>query len=83
MSHNPEVAGSNPAPATSEVQVRGLIARTAVGPSACLLAVRWRDGTPEHGTLRGGLAWIGIAVGCWRVGGHRELPAAASARHLV
>src|ERR1022692_56521 len=38
----------------------------AVRPSACLLAVRWRDGTPERGTLRGRLAWFGIAVGCWR-----------------
>jgi energy-coupling factor transporter ATP-binding protein EcfA2 len=36
---------------------------TAVGPSACLLAVRWRDGTPERGTLRARLTWIGIAVG--------------------
>jgi hypothetical protein len=33
MSHNPEVVGSNPAPATNqEVQVRGLIVRTAVRP---------------------------------------------------
>lgn len=31
----------------------------------CFLLVRWRDGTPERGTLRGRLAWIGIAVG-WR-----------------
>jgi hypothetical protein len=48
-----------------------------------LLAVRWWDGTPERGTLRGGLAWIGIAAGCWRDVGHRELPAAASVRDLV
>jgi len=34
----------------------------AVRPFACLLAVRWRDGTPEGGTLRGRLARIGISA---------------------
>src|SRR6266702_7699590 len=38
--------------------------QTAVGPFDRLLAVRWRDGTPERGTLRGGSADIGIPSGC-------------------
>ena len=61
--HNPEVVGSNPTPATRRVQVRGLIARMAVGPLDRLLAVRWQDGTPKHGRRRGEAAWNGIAAG--------------------
>src|SRR6266702_5734722 len=37
--------------------------QTAIGPFDRLLAVRWRDGTPERGTLRGRLARIGISAG--------------------
>jgi hypothetical protein len=63
MSHNPEVAGSNPAPAT-KVQVRGLTASVAVRPFGCLSAVRPWDLALGRGMLRGGSAEIGIAGGC-------------------
>jgi hypothetical protein len=44
------------------VQVRGLIARTAVRPFDHPLAVRWRDLACEHGTSRPGPAGIGTAA---------------------
>jgi hypothetical protein len=44
-SHNPEVAGSNPAPATKEVQVRGLIAGRRSGLFDRLSVARPWDGT--------------------------------------
>jgi hypothetical protein len=61
--HNPEVAGSNPAPRYQEVQVSGLIAGTAVGPLDRSLAVRWRDETTNRGRRRWRLAQISILCG--------------------
>ena len=82
--HNPEVAGSNPAPRYQEVQVRGVIAREAIGPFDRLSAVRPRDLASEHGTSRSGQAVIGIAAQgsarrCGLIGADRGILLAARA----
>ena len=70
--HNPEVAGSNPAPATKEVQVRGLIAREAVRPFDDPLAgrdLRARHKVSVIGTERGLVKLRGQSLllrGAWR-----------------
>ena len=69
--HNPEVAGSNPAPATRKLQVRGLIARTAVGPLDHLLAIRWRDKDPDCREPQPAPSTAGLKVS-WQVSGVRR-----------
>jgi hypothetical protein len=48
--HNPEVAGSNPAPATRKQQVRGLIARDG-GQALIFVAARWQQDPASRGGL--------------------------------
>jgi hypothetical protein len=51
-----EAAGSNPATPTEKLQVDGMIAKCGDHAIDHLLAIRWRDRTPEPGTPRGGSA---------------------------
>ena len=55
----PEVAGSNPTPATKKLQVRGLIAGRRSSLLDHPLAVRWRDGSPQGVSVE----WVRFAAG--------------------
>jgi hypothetical protein len=63
-SHNPEVAGSNPAPATKKLQVNGLIAGYSGQAFDCLSVVCPRERPPQRGTPRAGSGENGTVDGC-------------------
>jgi len=72
--HNPEVAGSNPAPATTKLQVRGLIAGRRSGFLDRLSAVRPWDLAQERGTGRVGSgenSTVGLGFAAHPVSGAR------------